>query len=170
MPLFLYDNTDRSIQALTQNDNHQIRKMTVSDLPPVQIIEKRSFPDPWSRETLEEALVTFSESVFVAEKSTGVCGYIICGVEDTGEERYGHICSLAVSPETRKQGIGSALVRRAEKAAMIQKATAMQLEVRVSNTHAIAFYTKLGYEPVFQICGYYANTEDAIVMMRWFRF
>jgi len=70
----------------------------------------------------------------------------------------------------RNRGIGKTLVRRAEQAAMIQKATAMQLEVRVSNTSAIQFYTKLGYEPVFQICGYYADTEDAIVMMRWFRF
>lgn len=96
-------------------------------------------------------------------------GYIICGVEDTGEERYGHICSLAVATNARKTGVGTALVKRAEQAAMIQKATAMQLEVRVSNSAAIQFYTRLGYEAVFQACGYYANTEDAIIMMRWLR-
>jgi len=170
MPLFLYDNTDRSIQALMQKECHRIRRMSQTDIIAVQAIEKESFPDPWARETLEDALVTFSETVFVAENSNGLCGYIICGVEDTGEEIYGHICSLAVAYVNRKQGIGTSLVRRAEKAAMIQKATAMQLEVRVSNKKAISFYSRLGYEPVFQICGYYADTEDAIVMMRWFRY
>lgn len=53
---------------------------------------------------------------------------------------------------------------------MIAGATAMQLEVRISNRTAQEFYKKKGYEPVFQIAGYYANTEDAIVMMRWFRY
>ena len=153
-----------------QNQSLQIRKMNPMDLESVQKVERESFPDPWARDTLEEAVTTFSDTVFVAENGRGICGYIICGVEDTGEERYGHICSLAVAPENRKQGIGVALVRRAEQAAMIRKATAMQLEVRVSNTSAISFYSRLGYEPVFQICGYYADTEDAIVMMRWFRY
>ena len=60
-------------------------------------------------------------------------------------------------------------IAQAVAAAIMDKATAMQLEVRVSNTEAIRFYTKLGYEPVFHICGYYADTEDAIVMMKWFR-
>ncbi len=153
-----------------QEKSLRVRKMASMDIAAVQGIERNSFPDPWARETLEDAIATFSDSVFIAESAGTICGYIICGVEDTGEERYGHICSLAVDPDMRKNGIGATLVRRAEQAAMIQKATAMQLEVRVSNTAAIQFYTKLGYEPVFQICGYYADTEDAIVMMRWFRF
>lgn len=146
----------------------QIRKMNKSDIPLVQIIERSSFTDPWAWETLDEAVSLFSETVFVAEKTGSLLGYIICGVEDTGEERYGHICSLAVALDNRRAGVGTALVRMAEKATMVQRATAMQLEVRVSNKAAIQFYTGLGYEPVFQICGYYADTEDAIVMMRWF--
>ncbi|KAF5092058.1 Acetyltransferase YpeA [anaerobic digester metagenome] len=153
-----------------QEGSLRIRKMTPVDIMGVQWIERSSFPDPWARETLEEAIATFADTVFIAESLGTIKGYIICGVENTGEERYGHICSLAVAPDKRNSGIGTALVKRAEQAVMVQKATAMQLEVRVSNTGAIQFYTKLGYEPVFQICGYYANTEDAIVMMRWFRF
>lgn len=152
-----------------QEGSLRIRKMALMDIPGVQRIEQSSFPDPWAYETLEEAVNAFSESVFVAESFGSLYGYIICGVEDTGEERYGHICSLAVATNARKTGVGTALVKRAEQAAMIQKATAMQLEVRVSNSAAIQFYTRLGYEAVFQACGYYANTEDAIIMMRWLR-
>ncbi len=144
--------------------------MKEADIPAVESIEQRSFTDSWSRDTLEEALVIFPDTNFIAESSDGVAGYIICGVEDTGEDIYGHICSLAVSPHHRGSGIGSALVQRAEYQVMLKGATAMQLEVRISNQKAQIFYKKLGYEPVFQYAGYYANTEDAIVMMRWFKY
>jgi ribosomal-protein-alanine N-acetyltransferase len=144
--------------------------MKLADIPAVQAIELDSFPDPWSRETLEEALDQFPATNFIAESGGSVAGFIICGVEDTGEEIYGHICSLAVSKKIRGSGIGTALVQRAEYQVMLKGATAMQLEVRISNNAAQKFYQNLGYEPVFQFSGYYANCEDAIVMMRWFRY
>ena len=153
-----------------ENLNVSVRRMRVADITAVQAIEHNSFADPWSRETLEEALELFPVTNFVAESGGHVTGFIICGVENTGEEIYGHICSLAVSQKHRGSGIGSALVQRAEYQVMLTGATAMQLEVRISNTQAQKFYQKLGYEPVFQFAGYYANTEDAIVMMRWFRY
>lgn len=148
---------------------HYIRKMIRDDIHRVRSIEQQSFADPWEEKTLEEAISIFPDTVFIAECFGILCGYIICGVENTGEEKYGHICSLAVSPNYRNKGVGSALVQRAEQVVIILGATAMQLEVRVSNQIAQNFYRKLGYEPVFHICGYYADTEDAIVMMRWFR-
>jgi len=144
--------------------------MKEADINAVEAIEKSSFTDSWSKETLEEALEIFPDTNFIAESQNGIAGYIICGVEDTGDDIYGHICSLAVSPYHRGSGIGSALVQRAEYQVMLKGATAMQLEVRISNLTAQKFYRKRGYEPVFQYAGYYANTEDAIVMMRWFRY
>jgi len=63
----------------------RIRKMALADITAVQGIERSSFPDPWARETLEEAITTFSDTVFIAESEGSICGYIICGVEDTGE-------------------------------------------------------------------------------------
>ncbi|HWQ64379.1 MAG TPA: N-acetyltransferase [Methanospirillum sp.] len=153
-----------------ENRSLQIRKMKEADIPAVEFIEQKSFSDFWSRDTLKEALEIFPDTNFIADSPNGIAGYIICGVEDTGEDIYGHICSLAVSPLHRGSGIGSALVQRAEYQVMLKGATAMQLEVRISNQNAQKFYKKLGYEPVFQYAGYYANTEDAIVMMRWFRY
>ena len=43
-------------------------------------------------------------------------------------------------------------------------------EVRVGNTVAQRFYRRLGYRNVFEIEGYYSDGEDALVMMKWFRF
>jgi ribosomal-protein-alanine N-acetyltransferase len=61
-------------------------------------------------------------------------------------------------------------VRREEQQFAILMATAVQLEVRLSNRTAQEFYRRLGYREVFQIAGYYVNGEDASVMMRHFRF
>ncbi len=152
------------------DNNIQIRKIRMSDISAIEAIEHESFKDPWSRETLVEAVETFVGTVFVAEAGGIVTGFIICGIENTGEEIYGHICNFAVKSEYRHGGIGKALLNRAEYALMLLGATAMQLEVRISNQSAQKFYTGHGYQPVFQINAYYANTEDAIVMMRWFRF
>ena len=91
-------------------------------------------------------------------------------MEDTGENLYGHLCNIGVSPSYRHKGIGKLLLRRLEHQFAIETATAVQLEVRVSNTAAQRFYRRLGYRNVFGIENYYANGEDALVMMKWFRF
>jgi ribosomal-protein-alanine N-acetyltransferase len=62
------------------------------------------------------------------------------------------------------------LVRREEQQFALYLATGVQLEVRVSNKRAQSFYRSLGYQEVLRIDQYYANGEDAIVMMKWFRF
>jgi ribosomal-protein-alanine N-acetyltransferase len=59
-------------------------------------------------------------------------------------------------------------VARAEQQFMVAGASAIQLEVRASNHAARAFYRRCGYQDVFVIPGYYANGEDAHLMMRWF--
>ena len=62
------------------------------------------------------------------------------------------------------------LVRRAERQFAISLAAGVQLEVRVSNITAQQFYRSLGYGDVFLIDRYYANGEDAVFMMKLFRF
>lgn len=99
-----------------------------------------------------------------------VAGFVVAGLEDTGENIYGHLCNLGVSPKYRRRGIGKLLVSRVEHQCALELATGVQLEVRVSNTGAQRFYQKMGYHPVFGIDQYYANGEDALVMMKWFRF
>lgn len=147
-----------------------VRKARPGDIGAIVAIEAESFPDPWSADVFSEAMTYFNETFFVATVQGEVVGFIAGGLEDTGEEIYGHICNLAVSRRCRQQGIGSMLVRREEHQFAIGMATGVQLEVRVSNLAAQEFYRRLGYREVFQIAGYYASGEDATVMMKWFRF
>ncbi len=153
--------------ALVQTTFH-IRRMQALDIPAILLIEEESFPDPWGAEVLQETIEMFHATSFVAEMMGSIAGFIICGIEDTSEELYGHICNLAVTKRHRKIGVGRDLVKRAEHQLIVNFATACQLEVRISNTTAQAFYRQLGYQPVFQLGSYYADTEDALVMMKWF--
>ena len=146
-----------------------IRRAVPSDLAAIVYIENASFVDPWDMSVFHEALACFPTTCFVAVCDGQVAGFIVSGLEDTGENIYGHICNLGVSPVYRQKGVGKLLVRRAEHQFALELATAVQLEVRVSNTAAQQFYRRLGYRHVFGIDRYYANGEDAFVMMKWFR-
>ncbi len=146
-----------------------IRRARPRDIDRISQIEQESFVDPWKPAVFAEALSYFPESFFVATASGEVVGFVLGGLEDTGEEIYGHICNLAVTPAWRKRGIGRRLVERVEQQFAVDLATGVQLEVRASNRPAQQFYRRLGYRPALRFGSYYANGEDAIVMMKWFR-
>ena len=78
--------------------------------------------------------------------------------------------NIAVAPKYQRCGIGRRLIRRLEQECIVAGASGVQLEVRITNTGAQEFYRRLGYREVFQVARYYTNEEDALVMMKWFRF
>ena len=139
----------------------EIRPIAYSDLPKVLAIERRSFPTPWSL------------AMFVLElsKPTGICltrlagaqmqGYLICARYDQAW----HLMNIAVDPALRRRGVARALID-----AMIERAGVdanFTLEVRVSNTGAIALYESYGFRSVGTRRRYYADTgEDALIMWR----
>jgi ribosomal-protein-alanine N-acetyltransferase len=76
-----------------------------------------------------------------------------------------HVTTLAVDPATRRRSIGSRLLLALTRAAVAKGATALTLEVRVSNVAAQELYRRFGFAPAGIRKGYYADTgEDAIVM------
>ena len=147
-----------------------IRRARQSDLAAIAAIERESFPDPWDAEVMGDAFTYFPTTFFVAVIGGSVAGFVIGGLEDTGELVYGHICNLATARRFRRRGIGRLLVARVEQQFALELASGVQLEVRKSNRAGQTFYRRLGYREAFAIGQYYANGEDAIVMMKWFRF
>jgi [ribosomal protein S18]-alanine N-acetyltransferase len=155
---------------LTMYPLPQIRRAVASDIPAITAIENESFVDPWDQSVFLEALNYYPSTCFVAVCDGAVAGFIVGALEDTGENIYGHLCNLGVNPRFRRRGMGKLLVRRAEHQFALELASGVQLEVRVSNTAAQQFYRRLGYREVFGIEHYYSNSEEALVMMKWFRF
>ena len=148
----------------------QIRRATPLDTPSIVAVEQELFIDPWEQAVFLEALTYYPSTYFVAVCDGRVVGFVVGGLEDTGENIYGHLCNLGVTAPYQHRGIGRLLVNRIEHQYVLELASGVQLEVRSSNTRAQQFYHRLGYHDVFRLAHYYSNSEDAVVMMKWFRF
>jgi ribosomal protein S18 acetylase RimI-like enzyme len=78
---------------------------------------------------------------FVAIVEDAVVGTIMAGYDG----HRGWIYSVAVSPERRKLGIGSSLVRHAEAALIRNGCTKINLQITEGNEAVARFYASLGY-------------------------
>ena len=75
-----------------------------------------------------------------------------------------HLLDVAVAPAWRRRGIAGALVGWLATRARGDGATAMTLEVRVSNAGGLALYRRLGFADHGVRPGYYQDGEDAVIM------
>jgi ribosomal-protein-alanine N-acetyltransferase len=146
---------------MTEPATTAIRPLTYSDLPKVIAIERRAFPTPWSLSMFVLELSKPSGICLTAIRDREMDGYLICARYD---QAY-HLMNIAVEPARRRRGIARALID-----GMIERAGVdanYTLEVRVSNTGAIALYETYGFRAVGTRRRYYADTgEDAIIMWR----
>jgi len=76
-----------------------------------------------------------------------------------------HVNNVAIRPEFRGQGLGSALLLTTINQARQRGAQLAQLEVRASNNEAQRLYQKCGFAVVGRRKNYYRQpTEDALLM------
>ncbi len=141
--------------------------MQEADVPQVEALEQRLFPDPWPEGSfLYEVRNPFSHSwvAVVGSKEERVIGYLVLWVyEDVAE-----VATIAVAPEHQGQGVGTALLHKAiDMARRLGKKT-LVLEVRVGNTRALTWYQRKGFRPVRHLPGYYrtgpGRWEDGLQM------
>ena len=76
----------------------------------------------------------------------------------------GHIVTLDVHPDFRRQSIGYHLMERAEERLRQRGAARIILEVAVQNETAQRFYEKRGYLRQKLLRRYYADRSDAYLM------
>jgi [ribosomal protein S18]-alanine N-acetyltransferase len=96
----------------------------------------------------------------LAETGGSVAGFILA--ELAPDE--GHIITLDVLEEYRRQGIGSMLLDAAEKEAASRGGKSMVLETATTNKAAIALWRKHGYRQLGTIEDYYGRGRDAFRM------
>ncbi|MGH2946783.1 MAG: ribosomal protein S18-alanine N-acetyltransferase [Solirubrobacteraceae bacterium] len=139
----------------------EIRRLTYADLPQVVAIERRAFGTPWSLAMFVLELSKPSGVCLAAETEDELVGYLVCSRYDT----VWHLMNVAVDPDRRRRGIGSALI-----AALLHQVgddAQLTLEVRRSNTGAVALYERFGFRSAGVRPRYYAdNGEDAVIMWR----
>ena len=129
------------------------------DPAPLAAIHARCFPEAWSAKAMAELLATPGTFAFAASD-----GFIL--VRAAGGEA--EVLTLAVMPDARRSGIGTALVEAAATHALGLGAQALFLEVGVANQPARALYHRLGFVEAGRRKGYYTATpgkaEDALVL------
>lgn len=125
-------------------------------------IEEGAYPRPWSMALFLSELAAGDARTYLVAKVDGrVAGYggVMYVLPDA------HVTTLAVAPAHRRQAVGTRLLLALCRAAVAKGATALTLEVRVSNEAAQALYRRFGFAPAGIRKGYYSDTgEDAIVM------
>ena len=138
-----------------------IRSLGYSDLPQVISIERRAFPTPWSLAMFVLELSKPSGVCLAAIEDRRVAGYLICS-------RYAdvwHLMNIAIDPPMRRRGIATALLE--EMIARAGEDGSYTLEVRPSNSTAIALYERFGFRSAGTRRRYYTDTgEDAVIMWR----
>ena len=138
-----------------------IEKMTMADVPEIAELDKECFAIPWSQNAFEAEMENVFACYLVAKADGRCIGY--CGFWQAYDE--GDITNVAVSPEFRRLGVGSMLIREMITMARQKKLVGLNLEVRKSNTAAQKLYGKYGFCVVGERKNYYSdNKEDAYIM------
>ena len=141
-----------------------LRPMRESDLDAVMDIELRAYPFPWSRGIFRDCLQS-NYAMWLQERADGaILGYGVLSIA-AGEA---HVLNLCSAPGQEGQGLGQRMLQTLLKIARGHAAQRVFLEVRPSNTRAIALYERSGFNEIGRRPRYYpaANNgrEDAIVM------
>ncbi len=167
----------------------RVRPMKPGDIRQVMEIERQSFPSMWSRTIYERELKNKLARYLVAcqplddsahvPPETGIVGLVrrILRRKPLTRERIlglaglwcmmgeGHIVTIAVRHEHRRQGIGELLLVAILETALEAGQDGVTLEYRISNQEARALYEKYGFSQVGVRSRYYSdNQEDAVLM------
>ena len=134
--------------------------MTAEDLPELAALENECFSVPWSEDALGSELKN-DRALFLTAKLDGkVLGYI--GSHLVAGECY--ITNIAVFPEFRRSGVAGALIKKLCLILREKNADFVTLEVRSSNSGAIAFYESIGFSRMGTIKNMYEKPrEDALI-------
>ncbi len=145
-------------------ENFEISPMMKQDTYSIAEIEKESFSSPWSQAALESELSNESALFFVARDSDEVLGYI--GMHTVLDECY--IANIAVGEKYRRRTVAMKLLLYSIEKARERNCSFISLEVRVSNTPAIALYEKFGFVSMGERKDFYSKPkENALIMTKY---
>ncbi len=141
------------------------RYWTFEDLNDIAQIEKECFPDDaWNVRMLAESFLSGRFVGVLLEEEGVITAYGgFSFVEGEGELEL-----IATAEMYRRCGRAKKVLDDLEREAKKKGVKRLFLEVRVSNTPALMFYLKYGYQGLYARSRYYANGEDAIVMKKEF--
>ena len=135
------------------------------DLDGVLAVESESFTNPWTRDMYAWELQNRSmcHILLVRTADCHVAGF--CAFWLVFDEV--HINNIAMRPDFRAQGIGTALLKQVLAEGQQLGARRATLEVRASNAGARRLYERMGFYVAGVRRNYYSDpVEDALILWR----
>lgn len=139
-----------------------IRPAHISDIAKVVSLDEAVLKTNWNDRLYTDMLTMDHTFFIVSEEQEAFQGFNL--YRNIGGDF--EILQFAIDPKRHHQGLGSLLMEVLINHAQMLKIENIYLEVRVSNTIAIAFYTKYGFERIHVRENYYGPQEDGLVMKR----
>jgi len=141
----------------------EIRKAAKEDLTDLAGIYKSAFEKHLIFEKDEQEVIDYLtpklNNMIVAVDGRVIGGCIIKTEIENPSHKLSRIQHLAVAPEMQSMGVGTELVKEAEK--IIGRG---KIEVRVAEGEAIEFYRKLGYTQEGALTNHYRKNETVLVL------
>jgi ribosomal-protein-alanine N-acetyltransferase len=136
--------------------------MQPTDLRSIAGVERAAYEFPWSLGIFRDCLLA-GYYCLVLDVDGRVSGYTIMSIAASEA----HVLNLCVHPDVQHLGYGRRLLNALLKKARDSNVEKVFLEVRPSNTVALALYHSVGFEEVGVRPGYYQarqGREDAVIL------
>jgi [ribosomal protein S18]-alanine N-acetyltransferase len=141
--------------------NVEFRRMRLDDIAVIDEIETDLFDDAWSKSSFLYEIKNESYSFpYVLILDNSIAGYCVCW----SYHNELHIGNVAIKKEYQGKGYGKLLMNKLF--TLFPDYIQAYLEVNVSNDAAIGLYLKFGFNIYLTRKSYYANGEDALVMVK----
>lgn len=127
-----------------------------------QMEQQYLLTDAWNESMVLDDLPRRDRTWWVALDEGKVAGY--AGALVAGDDM--QLLKIVVDQSKRRSGIGQELLTRVTEDARNLGAETASLEVRTSNSGAISFYERMGFESVGKRPKYYSDGADALIMRR----
>jgi ribosomal protein S18 acetylase RimI-like enzyme len=143
-----------------------IRHAARADFPALLEIDQASFAGgiAYDEAELDYFMSRKGAETLVLEEEGQIVAFLILEVHRT--RRFGTIVTLDVRETHRRKGYATDLLNRAEEILLDYGVEVYDLQVDVSNRPAMRFYRKHGFETVRTLRRYYANGNDAYLMIK----
>ena len=124
-------------------------------------LERAVFREPWSEKALA-LLCGDSAFGFAVTEGERVLAY--GGMVTVLDE--GQITNVATHPEARRQGLGAMVLAALLEGARARGLAEVTLEVRETNSAAIALYTRFGFTVVGKRPHFYTHPDETALVMK----
>lgn len=147
-------------------DGWVLGRMSALDLQAVATIEARAYSHPWTRGNFENSIKSGHLGLTLRSPNAELAGYaVLMPVVDEM-----HLLNITIDPKWQRRGLGRLLLAAALATSREHHLYTMLLEVRPSNTGALALYQEAGFAEIGRRRGYYPaagqTREDALVLRR----